>query len=91
MEWLKEQHSGKGKAINAKDMKQWGTRREIRLMTHDLRKAGYPICSGFTGYYYASTQSEIQQTLNFLLSMQEDLGHVIDGMQDAYDSAEDGA
>lgn len=72
-EWLKDHHSGKSKAINARDMKQWGSAREIRFIVHDLRIDGVPVCSGQDGYYYAATRAELLETLAFLWSMQQDL------------------
>lgn len=89
VDWLKEYHAGKENAINAKDMKQWGSRRAIRLMVHDLRLSGYPICSGSEGYYYAIRASEVSQTLGFLTSMQDDLQKIIAGLRATYQQMED--
>jgi hypothetical protein len=83
-EWMKENHNGKENAIRAKDMKHWGTAREIRHMVHDLRLEGCPICSGSTGYYYASNSSELSETLSWLDSMREDLEKAVDALKDTY-------
>lgn len=77
LEWLKAHHSGKENAINAVNMRQWGTRRQIRHFVHSLRLLGHPICSGYEGYYYAVKLSEVSDTLDFLESMQDDLSKII--------------
>lgn len=86
LEWLKIHHSGKENAINACNMKHWGSRREIRFFVHDLRRDGHPICSGQAGYYYANKSTEVKQTLNFLNSIQEDLSKVILELDATYES-----
>jgi GH35 family endo-1,4-beta-xylanase len=86
VDWLKSNHAGKDNAIHACDMKHWGSRRIIRLMVHDLRRNGHPICSGQEGYYYADNSREVAQTLSFLDSIQDDLSKVITEMNVTFDN-----
>jgi hypothetical protein len=81
-DWLKQYHSGKDNAVLARNMKHWGTRRAIRLYVHELRRRGYPICSGGSGYYYAGDTVELDATLSFLDSMAHDLQKVISGLRE---------
>lgn len=82
--YIKENHFGKPKAINAKELKQFGNARELRLMVNHLRKTGVPICSGNSGYWYASTTEEIQEITNKLRSHISDLKEVIEGLDYAH-------
>lgn len=70
--WLKQYHKGKSRAIMARNMKQWGrTDREVRKLVHYLRLNEHPIGSCNKGYYYAQTQGEIADTLNFIINSQK--------------------
>ncbi len=63
--YLKEFHSGRGKAVSSKELEAAfslkGT--EVRKAVNALRCAGYPICSDSLGYYFASSQEEIRATV----------------------------
>lgn len=83
-EWLKDYHLGKDSAIKAKDMRQWGTPREIRDVVNQLRKEGVPICSGNVGYYYAKTSSEVKRVLKFLQGFLREIEQARLGLSQAY-------
>ncbi len=63
--YLKEHHTGKGRAIHSQDLQRlfFIDGRNLRRKISALRQAGYPICSDESGYYYADTQQELQNTL----------------------------
>ena len=39
---------------------------EVRKIINRIRCNGQPICSGSTGYYYASTEADIRKTIRNL-------------------------
>jgi hypothetical protein len=73
--YLKSNHYGASNAAKAKELKQFGTPRKIRLMVHNLRLQNNPICSDNDGYYYASNKEEVsvvvQRLLHFVIETQE--------------------
>jgi hypothetical protein len=79
--YMKENHSGKAKAIKAKDLKaRFGSTRKIRLMTHGLRLEGIPVCTGQTGYYFASSTDEVKESIRYIDSYIDDLNKVRSGL-----------
>ncbi len=66
--FLQRHHKGKENAIHSKEIeKLFGiSNRTVREYVTKLRKEGYPICSDNTGYYYANTQEEINETIKRL-------------------------
>ena len=68
LEHLKEYHAGQEKAVSSKTLEAAFSidGRIIRRCISSLRKEGVPICSGSTGYYYAKTQEEINETIEWL-------------------------
>lgn len=63
--YLREYHTGKERAVSSRDLERLfsvdgrGLRRKISA----LRQQGHPICSDDSGYYYADSQKEINQTV----------------------------
>ncbi|MFJ8247249.1 hypothetical protein [Peribacillus asahii] len=68
LKWLEEEHKGRTNSIMARDMKRWGNDREVRFIVHQLRVEGHPIGSYSKGYYYATTEWEIEDTMEFVLA-----------------------
>ena len=69
--YLKEHHTGKGRAIHSRDLQRLFSidGRNLRRKISSLRQDGYPICSDESGYYYADNQKEINQTVYRLNGM----------------------
>ena len=65
---LKEDHVGRENAVSSRELEQRFSMngRAIRRVIHSLRQDGCPICSEKRGYYYASSQSEINGTVSRL-------------------------
>lgn len=59
--YLQRYHTGRERAVHSKELERLFLldRRNVQRKISNLRKAGYPICSGETGYYYAQNQYEI--------------------------------
>lgn len=83
MAYLYENHLGKSKAIKARNLKEFGDARTIRLLVNSLRKEGIPICSGNSGYWYANSQNEVEEIANKLKSHINDLKDVCAGLDNA--------
>ena len=64
-EYLKKYRRGQESAASSRELEAAfhvkGT--ELRRAVNRLRCNGYPICSNFTGYFYAARQSEIKATV----------------------------
>ena len=69
--YLKEHHTGKGRAILSRDLQRLFSidGRNLRRKISALRQDGCPICSDESGYYYADNQKEINQTVYRLNGM----------------------
>ena len=80
-----EEHKGIRKAITSKEIENAfrcrGT--EVRKIVNDLRCDGIPICSSPTGYYYAETGSEIEDTLAHLEGRIEKIEKAKEGLEKA--------
>lgn len=63
--YLSRHHRGKAKAVFSRELERLFSidGRNLRRKIHSLRKDGYPICSDESGYYYAETQQEINDTI----------------------------
>ena len=67
-EYLREFHKGRENAVLSREL-QYIFRldgRNIRRNVAKLRQQGYPICSDENGYYFAESQTEINQTVGRL-------------------------
>jgi biotin operon repressor len=58
--------------------------KEIRDAVNALRRAGYPICSDETGYYYAETAAELKESINHLTKRIAGIVAARDGLMIAY-------
>lgn len=67
-EYLREHHTGRDRAVYSKELERlFGLDgRKIRRNISRLRQNGVPICSGDTGYFYAESQDEINDTVKRL-------------------------
>jgi hypothetical protein len=67
-EYLRENHVGKDNAIHSKELEALFVLngRNIRRKVSSLRQDGFPICSDESGYYYADSQKEINNTVSRL-------------------------
>ena len=70
-EYLRKYHRGKQNAIYSRELQRLFclNERSVRRIVNKLRKDGVPICSSQAGYYYASNQSEINETVCWLNEM----------------------
>ena len=66
--YLRENHTGKENAVFSKDLEQRFSLsdRSLRRVISALRKEGYPICSGNTGYFIGKTRKDADHTANWL-------------------------
>ena len=72
--YLYRHHRGKRNAVYSRQLERFFSidGRNLRRKISALRQDGYPICSDESGYYYAETQKEINDTvhrLNGLVTM----------------------
>ena len=67
-EYLKKHHTGLENAVHSKELERLFLidRRGLQRKISRLRKDGFPICSGETGYYYAKDQYEINAMVSKL-------------------------
>ena len=80
--YLEKFHCGEENAVSAADIrKSFGLNpRQIRFIVSNLRIAGEPICSGKTGYYFASCKSEVVKTQNLMFAQAASLMDAATGM-----------
>ena len=66
--YLKNNHVGVVNAIHSKDLAAefMITQRRLRTIINNLRRNGTAICSNDKGYFYASCQQEIEETIGRL-------------------------
>ena len=83
--WLQDYHTGVAKAVLAKDMEHFGSPRQIRVMVHDARLQGYPICSGAFGYYYAESAQDVYGVLKLMEAQALAVSAVCDKFRDVYE------
>jgi len=67
-EYLKENHRGKDNAVHSRELEQRFSidGRGLRRKINSLRQTGVPICSGDTGYYYADSADDLDDTIGRL-------------------------
>lgn len=70
-EYLRKYHTGRSKAVYSCELERLFSLdgRTLRRKISSLRQDGFPICSDETGYYYAETQEEINDTVCRLNSL----------------------
>lgn len=64
-DYLRENHTGRGKAVYSRELQQIFNLdgRSLRRKINRLRQEGEPICSCENGYYYAENQRELDDTI----------------------------
>ena len=67
-DYLREYHTGRQNAVYSRELERRFDLdgRNVRRKISRLRQEGVPICSGDTGYYYASSQDEVNDTVKRL-------------------------
>lgn len=70
-EYLRKHHTGRSNAVYSRELERLFSLdgRTLRRKISSLRRDGFPICSDETGYYYAETQEEINNTVCRLNSL----------------------
>jgi hypothetical protein len=78
-------HTGRKFAVTSRKLKQrgYGGGAAVRAMVHNLRVAGYPICSCNEGYYYAETEEELRGSMVFLDSYIKHITEARNGLSKA--------
>ncbi len=68
LECLKRRHLGRENAAKSPALEAWFgvTGKQLRDAVNALRRAGHPICSDDSGYYYAATRQELTATIRQL-------------------------
>lgn len=81
--YMKNEHSGKENAIKSKTLEAifQCKGREIRHTVNELRCLGVPICSCSQGYYYSTSTSDIQETIDHLAGRVRKIKAAQDGME----------
>ena len=81
-EYLKKHHKGRSKAVYSRELERLFSLdgRTLRRKISSLRRDGFPICSDETGYYYAETQEEINDTVCRLNSLVRRISNARTGM-----------
>ena len=66
--YMQTEHSGKENAVKSKviEARFHCKGAEVRRMVNELRCRGVPICSNSHGYFYATSNDEIQETIAHL-------------------------
>ena len=67
-DYLKVNHTGRTRAVYSRELQRLFSidGRTVRRHISKLRQEGCPICSDETGYYYADSQTEINNTVGRL-------------------------
>ena len=68
LDYLKEHHTGRARAVYSRELQRLFSLdgRTVRRYISKLRQEGCPICSDESGYYYADSQTEINNTVGRL-------------------------
>ena len=66
--YMQKEHSGKANAVKSKviEARFHCKGSGVRRMVNELRCKGVPICSSSKGYFYATSNEEIQETIAHL-------------------------
>lgn len=75
--FLRDNHKGEINAITQRYISEWGTGPEVRKMVNRLRKAGFPICSGREGYFFAEKPEDLTGTIAQIASRVAELDMVL--------------
>lgn len=68
--YMKEHHAGKEKAVSSAYLQSRFSisSRTVRKLVNQLRNEGNPICSDENGYYYATDQKELLNSIHQMRS-----------------------
>ena len=90
-EYLKIYHKGAQSVISSRDLAAAFPIRgpDLRRLINSLRGDGIPICSSDSGYYYASTEEELQRTIRQLRSRIKKIAHAERGLTKALEQSTD--
>jgi biotin operon repressor len=88
-ECLKNNHTGRENAASSKILEAAFDMdgRTIRRCINMLRQEGVPICSDTSGYYYAASQQEINETISRLNSLITKVSNAKNGLLTAHCSS----
>ena len=82
------EHPGKNNAVKSKEIEALfglkGT--EVRSIVNELRCKGIPVCSCGKGYYYATSDDELRQTIAQLNGRIEKIKNAKNGLKQAISS-----
>ena len=86
--YLKSHCLGKANAVSGEHLRRiiHISENELRKQVNRLRRAGVPIASDQTGYYYAQTAGEVFSTLRHLEKMMAGLEAAVCGLEGSLDS-----
>lgn len=90
-EHLKEYHCGEQSVVSSRELEATFQIRgpDLRRIINRLRGDGVPICSSDSGYYYASTEEELQRTIRQLRSRIKKIAHAERGLTKALEQFSD--
>lgn len=90
-EHLKDYHSGEQRVVSSRELESTFQIRgpDLRRIINRLRGEGIPICSSDSGYYYASTEEELQRTIRQLRSRIKKIAHAERGLTKALEQFSD--
>lgn len=85
-EYLKNNHAGRENVVSSKTLEAvlYIKNREIRRCVNILRCNGFPICSDENGYYYASMQQEIDDSIALLNNLITKISSAKNGLLTAH-------
>ena len=78
-----KRHVGEENAVTANQLRAlgFGNARSIRFLVHRARRAGEPICSGNSGYYYPKNEQEKKQCKARLTHMFVGIINAMEGLK----------
>ena len=82
LEYIRKFHKGRDRAVFSRELQfifQLDGR-SIRRKISALRQEGFPICSDETGYYYAESKKDVDNTINRMGSMLLSVSSAVDGL-----------
>lgn len=90
-EHLKDYHSGEQRVVSSRELESTFQIRgpDLRRIINRLRGEGIPICSSDSGYYYASTEEELQRTIRQLRSRIKKIAYAERGLTKALEQFSD--
>ena len=80
--YIKEHHRGKEKAVSSAYLQSRFSisSRTVRKLVNQLRNDGNPICSDENGYYYATDQKELFNSIHQMTSRIKEITKVKNGL-----------